>query len=263
MPDLFLVFRSEVQRYFRSSWSRLGESISWFLYTALVFAAAVAILSGVRGATLARQDQLLVLVGWLAWIVASDCMSELPDTVSDDAQAGTLEQLCLTPLPLWLILALRSLAYLVGVGIRGLVAAVILFFVVAPPTAVPSLLAIFLISLVGAYGLGFIFAGLTLVFKRVQALTGLVFSLMIFLTGALVGLERLGVWYQPLKLVFPLTWGISLMREVVQGMNFGQLLESGEGIGLTVHSLVYLALGLGVFAWGYRKARGKGTLGHY
>ena len=263
MMDLLFVFRGEVQRYFRSSWSRLGESLSWFLYTALVFAAAVAILSGVRGGALARQDQLLVLVGWLAWIVASDCMSELPDAVSDDAQAGTLEQICLTPLPLWLILALRSLAYLVGVGIRGLVAAVILFFIVAPPTAVPSLLAIFLVSLLGAYGLGFIFAGLTLVFKRVQALTGLVFSLMIFLTGSLVGLERLGVWYQALKLVFPLTWGISLMRQVIQGVGLAALWGKGDVAGIILHSLIYLALGLGVFAWGYRQARMKGTLGHY
>ena len=103
-------------------------------------------------------------------------------------------------------------------AIRGLISALILFFIVAPPAAVPSLLALFLVSLVGAYGLGFIFAGLALVFKRVQALTELVFSLMIFFTGALVGLERLGIWYQAFKLAFPLTWGISLMRSVVQGV---------------------------------------------
>lgn len=263
MNGLLVIFRSEMQRYFRSSWSRWGESLSWFLYTALVFAAAIAILSGLRGGTLGSQDQLLVLVGWLSWIIASDCMSELPDAVSEEAQAGTLEQLCLTPLPLWLLLALRSLAYLVGVGIRGLIAALILFFIVAPPSSVPSLLIIFLVSLVGAYGLGFIFAGLALVFKRVEALTGLVFSLMIFFTGSLVGLERLGVWYQVLKFAFPLTWGISLMRSLVQGVSLADLWGNGELAGLIVHSLVYLLLGLGIFAWGYHQARAKGTLGHY
>jgi hypothetical protein len=44
--------------------------------------------------------------------------------------------------------------------------------------------------------LGFLFAGVALVFKRTDALVGLVFSLMIFLTGALVGLESLGWIYQ-------------------------------------------------------------------
>ena len=261
--NVVLIFRSEVQRYFRSSWSRWGESLSWFLYAALIFIAAVAILGGVRGGALGSQEQMLVLVGWLAWIVASDCMGELPEAVSEESQTGTLEQLCLAPLPLWLLLALRSLAYLVGVGIRGLIASIILFFFVAPPNAIPSLVALFLISLVGAYGLGFIFAGLALVFKRVQALTGLTFSLMIFFTGALVSLERLGLWYQVLKIAFPLTWGISLMRSVVQGVSLAEMWGNGELAGLFVHSLVYLALGLGVFAWGYRHAREKGTLGHY
>ena len=263
MIDLALIFRSELRRYFRSSWSHLGESLSWFLYTALIFVAALAILGGVRGTSLGQQDQLLVLVGWLAWIVASDCMGELPDAISEEAQTGTLEQLCLVPIPLALLLAIRSLAYLVGVGLRGLIGAIVLFFFIAPPPAVPALLVLFLVSLVGAFGLGFIFAGLALVFKRVQSLTDLVFSLMIFFTGSLVGLESLGAWYQVLKLAFPLTWGISLMREVVQGVGLVVLWGNGELVGLIVHSLVYLMLGLGVFAWGYRKAQLKGTLGHY
>ncbi len=263
MIYLATVFRSEVQRYFRSSWSKVGENLSWFLYLVLIFIAAVAILGGLQGSVLGSQDQLLVLVGWLAWIVASDCMSELPQAVSEEAQAGTLEQLCLSPLPLWFILAVRSLAYLVGVGIRGLIAAVILFFFVAPPESIPSLILIFLISLVGAYGLGFIFAGLALVIKRVEALTGVIFSLMIFATGALVGLERLGVWYQLLKLGLPMTWGISLMREVVQGTRFLELWSNGEVIGVIIQSFVCLLLGLAVFTWGFRQAQAKGTLGQY
>ena len=158
---------------------------------------------------------------------------------------------------------LRQFAALVGVGLRGLIGAIVLFFFIAQPPAVPALLVLFLVSLVGAFGLGFIFAGLALVFKQVQSLTDLVFSLMIFLTGSLVGLESLGGWYQVLKLAFPLTWGISLMREVVQGVGLVVLWGSGELAGLIVHSLIYLMLGLAIFAWGYRKAQLKGTLGHY
>ena len=62
---------------------------------------------------------------------------------------------------------------------------------VAPLPSGQALIVLFLISLVEAYGLGFLFAGVALVFMRTEALGGLVFSLMIFLTGALVGLERL------------------------------------------------------------------------
>lgn len=261
MLILWHIFRSEVQRYFRSTWSNWGENLSWFLYTSLIFIAAIAILSGVRGSDLSNQDKLLVLVGWMTWIIASDCMSQLPEIISEESETGTLEQLCLTSLPLATLLAIRSLAYLLGTGLRGLISAAVLFFFVAPPTSVPSLLILFLISLVGAFGLGFAFAGLALVFKRVEAITSLVFSLMIFFTGSLVGLERLGIWYNLLKFVFPLTWGISLMRQVVQGQNLIALWSSLAG--LLAHSIVFLLIGLGVFVWGDRKAREKGSLGHY
>jgi ABC-type polysaccharide/polyol phosphate export permease len=118
--------------------------------------------------------------------------------------------------------------------------------------------------LLGTYGLGLLLAGLALVLKRVSALTGLVFSLMIFTTGAFVGLEKLGWVHQVFKLVFPLTWGISLMRSVATGAaSLASLARSGELLGLSLHSVAYLLFGLGIFAWGYRHARLKGTLGHY
>ena len=148
-------------------------------------------------------------------------------------------------------------------GAKGILAVALLAFFVAPLSAGPTLIVLFLISLIGAYGLGFLFAGIALVFKRTQAMVGLVFSLMIFLTGALVGLESLGWIYQVFKYALPLTWGISLMRETLtKGENLVTLFQSGELIGLSIHSLIYLAVGLIVFTIGFWRARGKGTLAH-
>lgn len=209
------VFRAEVKRYFLIQWSNPGDSLSWFLYTFLVFFAAMVILNGISGGAYGRYEALLVLVGWLTWMVASDCMNELPAAITEEAQTGTLEQVCLAPIPLGGILTVRSLAYFIGVGAKGLLAVVLAAVFIAPLPSAPVLIVLFLTSLVGAYGLGFLFAGVALVFKRTEALVGLVFSLMIFLTGALVGLERLGWIYQVLRLALPLTWGISLMREAI------------------------------------------------
>ena len=190
------IFRAEIKRYFLIQWSSPGDSLSWFLYTFLVFIAAIVILTGISGGHFGLRDQLLVLVGWLTWVVASDCMSELPRTVTEDAQSGTLEQVCLTPVPLAGVLVLRSLAFFLGVGAKGLLAVALLAIFVSPLPSGPALIVLFLISLIGAFGLGFLFAGVALVFKRIESLVGLVFSLMIFLTGALVGVESLGLAYQ-------------------------------------------------------------------
>ncbi len=260
---MWTVFRAEMKRYFRVQWSNLGDSLSWFLYAFLVFIAAVIILNGISGGEYGRKEQLLVLVGWLTWVVASDCMSELPYIISEEAQTGTLEQVCLAPIPLAGILALRSMAFLLGAGAKGLLAVLLVGIFVAPLPSGPALLLIFAISLVGAYGLGFAFAGLALVFKRTEALVGLVFSLMIFLTGSLVALESLGWVYQVLKVAFPLTWGISLMRGVMS-VNYFEISPYGKELGwIALHSLLYITIGLIIFILGNQWARKKGTLSHY
>lgn len=260
---MWTLFQAEFKRYYRIQWSNPGDSLSWFLYTFLVLAAALVILNGISAGGYGQEERILVVVGWLVWVVASDCMSELPANVSEEAQTGTLEQLCLAPVPLASLLAVRSLAYLIGVGAKGILAVALMGFFLAPLPSGPTLVVIFQISLVGAYGMGYLLAGLALVFKRTEALVGLVVSLMIFLTGALVGLESLGWVYQLLKIVFPLTWGISLMREVISGIAPGDLASMNGLVGLGLHSLGYLSVGLGVFAMGEWLAHRQGTTGHY
>src|SRR4030042_2658053 len=145
---MWTVFRAEVKRYFLIQWSNPGDSISWFLYSILVFIAALVILNGISGVGYGQEEQLLVMVGWLTWVVASDCISELPYSISEEAQVGTLEQLCLATIPLAGILTVRSLAYFLGVGAKGILAAVLLAFFVAPVHSGSALVVLFLISLV-------------------------------------------------------------------------------------------------------------------
>jgi ABC-2 type transport system permease protein len=260
----WVLLRAEIKRYYAISWSVPGDSLVWFLYTILIFIAAIIILNGIKGGGFGSEDQLLVMVGWMTWIVASDCMAEMPDTIVEETQTGTLEQICIVPVKLSTILAVRSLAFLFGSGIKGILAIILLGFFVTPLPITVGLILLFFISLMGAYGMGFIFAGLALVFKRISALTGLVFSLMIFLTGSLVSLDKLGWVYDLLHYLFPLTWGISLMRGLLsESLSFTNLVISGELTGITIHSVIYFSVGLAILSWGYHIARTKGTLAHY
>lgn len=265
MTAYIRVFRAETKRYLATEWSNLGNNLSWFLYLFFMFVAVILVLNGINGGNLDANMKLSVMVGWVTWMVASSGMEKLPLIISEESETGTLEQICLTPIPLSKILVIRSLAYLLGVGARGLVAAVLLlFFIRAPLSSVPALIALFFISLIGVYGLGFFLAGLALVVKRVNALTTLLFSLMIFFTGAFVGLEKLEGLFNFLRIIFPLTWGISLMRSILTGeATWQSIATSGELVGLMFHSALYLALGFAIFNWGYKNPRRKGTLAHY
>ena len=44
---MLTILQAEVKRYFRIQWSNPGDSLSWFLYTFLVFIAALVILNGI------------------------------------------------------------------------------------------------------------------------------------------------------------------------------------------------------------------------
>jgi ABC-type transport system involved in cytochrome c biogenesis permease component len=89
-------------------------------------------------------------------------------------------------------------------------------------------------------------------------------GLMMLPTGAFVGLEKLGGFFTATKLLFPLTWGISLLRALLSGdATLLSLWQSRALIGLGLHAVLYLALGLTIFGWGYRTARRQGTLAHY
>ena len=176
---------------------------------------------------------------------------EIAGFATEEVHTGTLEQVCLAGM-----LPLRSRTYFLGVGAKGLLAVVLFAHFVALLPARLTLVVLFLINLVGAYGLGFLFAGVALAFKRTEALVGLVFSLMIFLTGALVGLVSLGWIYQLFRFAFPLTWGISLMRATLtDGADLWYLWRSGWLAGLSLHSVEYLIVGLVVVAIGSWRAR--------
>lgn len=171
MLKFWVLLRAEIKRYYAISWSAPGDSLAWFLYTILIFIAAVMILNGVKGGGFGREDQLLVMVGWMTWSVASDCMGELPDAIVEEAQTGTLEQICIAPVKLSTILAVRSLAFFLGSGIKGILATILLGFFVAPLPITAGIILLFFISLLGAYGLGFLFPGLALLFERISVLT--------------------------------------------------------------------------------------------
>jgi ABC-type transport system involved in cytochrome c biogenesis permease component len=72
---------------------------------------------------------------------------ERSQIISDEAETGTLEQICLLPIPLATILIIRSLAYLLGTGVKGLLAAVVLlFFIRSPLSSVSTLTLYFLLA---------------------------------------------------------------------------------------------------------------------
>lgn len=216
--------------------------------------------------------RLASLVGFVIWRVADGCILRTVDGLSDDAQAGTLEQIWLSGVSPQLVMMARSTAILLYHGMRGvLMAVVIMILLQITPTFPPDMavgaiaagLLVFLLTQIGAFGLAYMIAGLHLAYKNVAALTLAVSTALLFLSGALAPVEGAPVLIS-LSRVLPLTLGIALLRQLATGeILWSQLGQQPDFYWLLVHTTVYGLLGWQVMMWGQRLARRDGSLAHY
>lgn len=206
------------------------------------------------------------MIGFLVWRLCMTVFSAIPNTVEEEARIGTLENIVLSTRAsmntvLTSRIIVRSARSVVETVLLALV--IILFFKISLPIT-PLAILIIILTLAGACGVGLALAGAALVYKSVGSFVGLVTLLALFISGAAIPLNSLGTVFVVLKYVFPTTWGIDLLREVILHQhNLSELLASGELIGLAIQTMLMIAVGYYVFHRSFLKARLRGQLGTY
>ena len=208
------------------------------------------------------QGILSSLVGYITWKICASSFLNVARIADEEARTGTLEQIFLSGSGALQIFLARSLGIFLNQSLRGLLLGLALGAFLGVLTA-PGLLplAIFLLTFLGALGLGLGMAGLVLVYKRLGGFLSLMWQMLVFFSGALAPLPGvLGIFSR----VLPLSWGIAALRAaLVNGDTLRDLWQNGLLPGLLLNTLVYLALGVALFTWGERRARRLGVLGHY
>ncbi len=183
-----------------------------------------------------------------------------------EIQSGTLEQVYLSPLPPWLIVAAgRVVAALIETLIviaatYGIVSAfVTLHYNWSAAALVPAALLI-----VTGVGYSLIIGGMTLIWKRVHMLQeAFLLLVMVFAVSALPVFAVPG-WFSGLGRVFPVTSAVaSLYKVLIDGDPVTGLWGAGGLVWLFVTAAAYLAAGIFAFSVGGRIAKGRGTLGSY
>ena len=246
---------------------RLAHSY-WLEYAAdlLLYVLGFLLLSAVFRAASPDYGQvgmMSTLIGYTTWKICASVLEEIASIASDEARTGTLEQLFLSGLAPGLVFASRSLGIIVSHTIRGLIMAFLLaaFLGLLQPVSLLAA-AIFILTLLGACGLGFALAGLTLVYKRIGGGLHLFWQLLVFFTGALAPITN--PLLDGFAKLLPLTWGISALRaKLIDGATSPELWQTGLWLGLLLNTGVYLFLGIAFFSWGQRRARQQGVLSHY
>jgi ABC-2 type transport system permease protein len=206
------------------------------------------------------------LIGFVVWKLCMGVLVSIPAMVEEEARTGTLENVLLSthvafPALFFFRILARSLRSLLETMLLAL--ALMLLFRLPLPFP-PTAWVVVLLTLAGVWGVGYLVAGLALSHKAVSSVTSLVANLAFLISGAMIPLDSLGMLYTALKLLFPMTWGIEMLRDVVlNGTTLVELVQSGQLIGLALQTAVFLLLGLALFNHSLQRVRKVGELGGY
>lgn len=206
-----------------------------------------------------------VFIGYVVWFYARIVIMGAGADMIGEAQAGTLEQMYLTPAPTEALVLGRMLATLFTTTIMVIPMALVLALVldIRVPLSWDSLL-VLLITLAGLFGFSLVLSGAALVFKQIESLADLIQNLLLFLTGALLPVSRFPDWLAAIARTLPITQGIAVLRSMMlNGESLSATWADGSLILLLVHSAIYLCLGWFIFKWCERIARQQGSLSHY
>jgi ABC-2 type transport system permease protein len=205
------------------------------------------------------------LLGYLIWFYATIGLNSMAGGLMEEAQAGTLEQIYMSPTPTFVVFVGRLFATLISSTIMvGLVGTGLLLLLRISIPLNWLGLPVFILTMVGVFGMGYAIAGATLVFKRTGSLTNMLTNVMLFLNGAFLPVDRLPEWLGLVAKGLPTTQGIVVVRRVMlDGQSLGDTWSDGSLVRLALPSAVLLAVGLAVFVYLQGVAKQRGTLGQY
>ncbi len=204
----------------------------------------------------AETNTQYVIVSTALWFLALMAMQGIGWEITLEATRGTLEQLYMSPIGAWRIL----LARMVGTVLVNLLIIVLMLFL-SMATArqwlnfdLVTLLPVLLLTITGMLGVGFMVAGLSLVYKQVDSL--LQIAQFVFLALVAVPLSALPE-------LAPVVKGADMVRGVmVEGTpltGFSVL----DWISLGLNAAAYFLLGIFLYGRAERRAMNRGLLGQY
>lgn len=199
-----------------------------------------------------------IIVGLFIWTLAIVAFSGLSWNVTREAQWGTLERLFVSPHGFGSVMLTKMLVNLVFSFLWALSLLVVMmalsgeWLTVDPLTVLP----LGVLTLASISGVGLLFAGLALLYKRIEN----VFQLV---QWGFIGLIAAPAGTYPLLKLLPISQGSYLLRRAMDdGVRLWEFAPSELAI-LVATSVAYLFAGYYCLYRAQRRARQNGVLGQY
>lgn len=200
-----------------------------------------------------------LIVGFFLFLATTAAYFDVASNVMKEAQWGTLEQLFMSPFGIGRVMGIKTVFNVAFSTILALVLLAIMLVTTDRSLSVDvfTVVPLLVVTIFSAVGLGYIFAGLSLLYKRIENVQRLLQFAFIGLIAAPASIDT------QLLFVVPLSLGSDLLaRAMIDGLRLWELPAVELAI-LLVNGLVYLFVGYGVFHVLVRRARKLGVMGQY
>ncbi len=254
------LFQAEIKRIWIEFIRYPVDTISGILANTFVFYGLFLSAKYIGGPNLQVGERLdAIVIGYVLWTLVVFTLEGIAFGLQVEAQTGTLEQVFLSPFGTLRVLMIRGIANLTLNVV--LICGVLIFTMLLTKRYLHFPVSIILplvTVLLGAYGLSLMMAALTLLYKRIQQLLGLVqFALFFLLTFPSEIWNRS---LQNLRVILPMTVGSDVLRDLVAR---NQSLDLSSFLLALMNGMGYFIVGVLVFRWAERQAKRQAILNGY
>lgn len=197
-----------------------------------------------------------LVVGYVTWLMLMLAYQTIPQTILQEAQEGTLEQLYMSPLGFVTLGTFKLISAMVTDMV--IVATMLLLTITTTGASlnidILALLPFMVLALAGVSGLGFFFGGITMLFKRIQSYLQIIQYALIFL----VAVDPTGV-FRWLPATLPTHW---VRQVMVYDQNLSQV-PGQDWLNMALVAGISVTMGVAVFKLCELKARRQGIIGHF
>jgi ABC-type polysaccharide/polyol phosphate export permease len=237
------------------------NNVFGILSTLVVFIGLFSTVSG------ENQGAVALLFGLTIWKMCTSSMSYFSEVIEDEARLGTLEQIFMTRTTIYKVLfvkALVSSAYAILQGGVLFTICAVLFRQMGAIGHVGAaklviIVVIGLITQFSFYGMGMLFGGMALLYKRTSNFVGIVTYVLLFFSNITVPVENLLPFLRWIAYILPMTWANGLIEGICDGAGIGAWYLCMWVVSMAGMMLV----GVVCFQCFLRRAKNLGKLGHY
>lgn len=231
-----------------------------FLFAGLFFAFKINESSNV--------DRIVFLYGMLIWYFGVHAIDLIAIIIEEELIEGTLEQLLMTKSSLSYILFNRILAQFIFDVVKASFVTILFVFILNIDLRIlisikgMLFILLFVATLVSMFGIGYLIAGMSLVYKRVGAIAQASNNFILYLSGITLSVSTLPPIFQLISKIFPLSWSRIILENILRNQ-FINIEISNAIMYFTVLSLVWVCIGVVGFTYYQNKAKELGIISSY